>query len=338
MPAVASLSRPPGRCSCAAAAVRRRDVLLAAAAASCGVPAHAQAWPSRPIRIVVPFPPGSAADAVPRGIAQHLQGALGVPCFVDNRPGAAGAIGADLVAKAPPDGYTLLSHTSSLTIQPHLGPVPFDVLRDLAPVSQTVSGSYVLVVHPSFPASDLRQFIAVVRAAPGRYSYGSHGSGSGPHLAMELLKSDARIFALHVPFRGAAASLQELVAGRLDMAFDTSFAVVPLIAAGRLKAIAVGGLRPVGPLPGVRRIADLYRGFDTDGWQGLFAPAGVPPAVVQQLSALSAQALQAPPLAEKIAGLGFRPLGTAPDAFARVVRADHAKYGRIIRERRIRAD
>ncbi|MES2939479.1 MAG: tripartite tricarboxylate transporter substrate-binding protein [Pseudomonadota bacterium] len=317
----------------------RRRSFLGGAAVSLAAPAVlAQSWPARPIRVVVPLPPGSAADAVPRAIALRLQAALGVPCVIENKPGAAGAIGADTVAKAPPDGYTLLSHTSAIVIQPHLRPAPYDVLRDFAPIAQTIAGSYVLVAQPSFPANNLREFIATVRRAPGRYSYGSYGSGSGPHLAMELLKRDAGLFILHVPFRGAAPALQELLAGRLDMAFDTTFAAVPHIRAGRLKAIALGGPRAVDALPGVGTVAQLYPGFDTDGWQGFFAPAGMPGDIVRTLADGIAKALRDPELAATITDLGFRPVGNTPEQFAAVVRADHDKWGRVVRERRIRAD
>lgn len=316
----------------------KRRHLLAAAAAFAAPALRAQAWPARPIRIVVPFPPGAAADTIPRRIAQRMEATLGTSCVIENRPGAAGAIGADLVAKADPDGYTFLSATSGMTILPHMGNPPFDVLRDFVPVGQTIAGSYVLVTTPSFPASDLRQWVEQVRRAPGRYSYGSHGSGSGPHLAMELLKAEAGLYILHVPFRGAAASLQDLLAGRLDMAFDTTFAAVPHIRAGRLKAIAVGGPRAVDALPGVARVADLFPGFDTDGWQGFFAPAGMLPEIVRRVSEASGQALRDPELARQIGDLGFRPVGNTPEQFAALVRSDHAKWGRVVRERGIQPD
>lgn len=318
--------------------MRRRSFALGAAAAVALPSALAQGWPARPVRIVVPFPPGSAADAIPRAIAQRLQASLGETFVIENRPGAAGSIGTDAVVRAEPDGYTFLSHTSSIAIQPHMGAAPYDLLRDLAPVAQTISGSYVLVVRPSFPAVDLRGFIEAVRAAPGRYSYGSHGSGSGPHLAMELLKDEARLFILHVPFRGAAPAMQELLAGRLDMAFETTFAALPHIRAGRLKAIALGGPRGADSLPGVRRVAELFPGFDTDGWQGFFAPARVPRAIVERLGSAIGAALREPELAQAITSLGFEPVGNTPGQFAARVRADHEKWGRVVRARQIKPD
>jgi len=296
------------------------------------------AWPARPVRMVVPLPPGGPADAIPRAVAQHLQEAFNVPWVIDNRPGASGTIGADMVARAAPDGYTFLSHTSAVTIQPHMGNAPYDVLRDFVPVAQTVVGSYVLVTTPAFPAGNLREWIAAVRGAPGRYSYGSHGSGSGPHLAMELLKQEADLFILHVPFRGAAPALQELLAGGLDMSFETTFAALPHIRAGRLKAIALGGPRTLQALPGVGTVAEVFAGFDTDGWQGFFAPAGTPPDIVRRVSEETTRALRMPALANRIAELGFRPVGGTPEQFAAVVQADYRKWGRIVQERHIRPD
>lgn len=319
--------------------MRRRAFLGGLAWPFAASPVLAQAaWPARPVRLVVPLPPGGAADAIARAIAQHLQAALDTPWVIDNRPGASGTIGADLVAKAGADGYTFLSHTSAITIQPHMGNAPYDVLRDFVPVAQTIAGSYVLVTPPSFPARNLREWIAAVQKAPGRYSYGSHGSGSGPHLAMELLKEAADLFVLHVPFRGAAPALQELLAGRLDMAFETTFAALPHIRAGRLKAIALGGPQTLAAMPGVGTVAEVFAGFDTDGWQGFFAPSGSPADVVRRVSEETAQALRSPALANRIVELGFRPVGNTPEQFAAVVQADYRKWGRVVRERRILAD
>lgn len=319
--------------------MRRRTFIGGIALPFAATPVLAQAsWPTRPVRMVVPLPPGGAADAIPRAIAQHLQAALGTPWVIDNRPGASGTIGADLVAKAAPDGYTFLSHTSSLTIQPHMGSAPYEVLRDFVPVAQTIAGSYVLVTTPSFPASNLREWIAVVRRAPGRYSYGSHGSGSGPHLAMELLKDAGKLYILHVPFRGAAPAMQELLSGRIDMGFETTYAALPHIRAGRLKAIALGGPRTLEALPGTGTVAELLPGFDTDGWQGFFAPAGTPPEIVRRVSEETGRAVRMPELANRIADLGFRPVGNTPEQFAAVVRRDYEKWGRVVRERRIHPD
>lgn len=313
--------------------------LLGAALVAVAAVPPASAQPSAaPIRIVVPFPPGSIGDTVPRTLALRLQAALGQPVIVDNRPGAAGSLGADVVAKAAADGRTLLSTTSTVTIQPHLGKPPFNVLTDLVPVSETVAGSYVLVVQPSFPAATLREFIELVRRNPGRFNYASYGTGSGPHLAMELLKERAGLFIVHVPFRGAAPAMQELLAGRVEMAFDTTAAALPQIRAGKLKAIAVGGPKAVDALFGVPTVASVYPGFDTDGWQGVFAPAGTPREQVLRLQAEIAKAVHAPEFARAMADVGFSVVGSSSDAFAARVRSEHEKWGRLIRERHIQPD
>jgi len=317
-----------------------RRAFLQAAALPALAPARSRAsrWPDRPVKIVVPFPPGSAGDAIPRAIAARLQAQWGEACVIDNRPGAAGAIGAGLVARAEPDGHTLLSHSSAIAIRPHVAATPYDVLADFVPVTQTVAGSYVLLVHPDFPAASLQQWLQVVRRRPGRFSYGSYGSGSGPHLAMELLKERARLYILHVPYRGAAPALQDLLAGRIDMAFDTTFAGVPQVRAGRLRALAVGGLQPVDALPGVPTIASLFGGFDTDGWQGIFAPAGTPPGRVRQLQGDVAAALRDPALARQVADLGFRLAAAHPEAFRPLLERDFRRWGDVVRRRGIRAD
>lgn len=321
---------------------RLRPFLAAAAAALLSLlpalPALSQPYPARPIRVVTPFPPGSTADLVPRTLAQKVQVSVGQPVVIDNRPGAAGMIGADAVAKSPADGYTVLSHTVAIAIGPHLAKSPFDLLKDLVPLTQTVSGSYVLVVHPSFPANTLREWIDIVRRSPGRYNYASYGSGSGPHLAMEMLKQEGGLYIVHVPFRGAAPALQELLAGRVEMAFDTSVAVLPHLRAGRLKAIAVGGPKALAALPGVPTVASVYAGFDSDGWQGLFLPAGTPPDVVARLNAEFVRAVRAPDFVQQMAGLGFTAVGSSAADFAAFVRTEHERYGRLIRDRRIQPD
>lgn len=318
---------------------QRRRLLTLAAMASLGPQsARAQTYPSRPVRVVVPFPPGSAGDGVPRALAQRVQASIGQPLVIDNRPGAAGVIGTDAVVKAPPDGYTILSHAVTFVITPHLVKAPYDPLRDLVPVTQTVSGSYVLVVQPSFPASTLGEWVQHVRRNPGRFNYASYGSGSGPHLAMEMLKQQAGLFIVHVPFRGAAPAMQEMLAGRIEMAFDTTIAALPHIRSGRLKAIAVGGPRPVVALPGIATVASTYPGFDSDGWQGVFAPAGTPPEVVERLSKEFTMAARAPEFVRQMEDSGFSVVASSPKDFSAFVKSEYEKFGRLIRERRIQPD
>jgi len=317
---------------------RRQFLTVAATAALGSGPARAQTYASRPIRVVLPFSPGSAGDGIPRVLAQRVQSSIGQPLVIDNRPGAAGIIATDLVAKSAPDGYTLLSHAVTFAITPHLVKAPYDALRDLVPITQTVSGSYVLVVQPSFPASTLGEWVSHVRQNPGRFNYASYGSGSGPHLAMEMLKQQAGLFIVHVPFRGAAPAMQELLAGRVEMAFDTTVAALPHIRAGKLKAIAVGGLRTVAALPGIPTIASVFSGFDSDGWQGLFAPVGTPPDIVSRLEKEFVLAARNPEFARQMQDLGFSVVASSAQDFAAFVKSEYQKFGKLIRERRIQAD
>jgi len=316
----------------------RRTLLLAGAAALAAPALRAQgAYPNRAIRVVVPFPPGSVGDSVPRFIATRLQASLGQPVVLENRPGAGGAIGAEAVATAAPDGYTLLSHSVGLSTLPHIAKLSFDPLK-LEPITQTISGSYVLVVRPDFPASNLREFIAHVRKQPGRLNYGSHGSGSGVHLVMELLKSQAGLFIVHVPYRGAAPAMQDLLAGRLDMAFDSTAGAMAMIRAGKLKPLAVGGLKPVPALPGVATIAEQFPGFDTDGWQGLWAPPGTPREIVARLNAEAVKAVNSPEFGKLMSDAGFVATSSTPEQFGALHKSQHEKWGRLIRERGIQPD
>jgi len=311
--------------------------LVALAALCLLLPAAAQ-YPVRPVKIIVPFPPGSTGDLVPRAIAQRLQQSTGQPFVLESRPGAAGNIATEFVAKAAPDGYTLLTNSVAIAITPHLTKPAFDLQKDLIPLSQTIAGSYVLIAHPSFPANTLKEFIDEVKKNPGRHNYGSYGIGSGPHLAMELFKSAAGLEVQHVPFKGAAPAMQELQAGRVQFAFDTTVASIPHIRGGRIKAIALGGLRTCDVLPGVPTIAQTFAGFDTDGWQGFFAPAGTPSEVVQKLSAEIVRAVRSPEFVKQMKDLGFEAVGNTPEQFSALVQSEYSRYGRVIREHGIKAE
>jgi tripartite-type tricarboxylate transporter receptor subunit TctC len=318
---------------------RRRFTTAIAAAIAWPAWVRAQAgFPGKPVRLVVAFPPGSTGDLVARMVAAKLQENMGQPVVVDNRPGATGNIAAEAVVRSPADGYTLLSTSSALAIVPWLQKMPFDVQKELLPLSQTIAGSYVLVVHPSFPARNLAEFIALVKKNPGRYSYASYGNGSGPHLAMELLKAQAGLFITHVPYRGAAPAMHDLIGGQVEMSFDTTVATLAHIRAGKIRAIALGGQATYDILPGVPTIAQTFAGFDTDGWQGIFAPAGTPREVAQKLSAEIGRAMRAPDVSGKLKDLGFKAVGSDLQAFGSYFAAEHARYGKLIAERGIKGD
>jgi tripartite-type tricarboxylate transporter receptor subunit TctC len=298
------------------------------------------AWPTRPLRMVVPFPPGGIADIAARSIAAEMARDLGQPVVVDNRPGAGGNVGADAVAKAAPDGYTLLyAVASAFTANPHLyGAMPFDPLKDLVPVSETVLGGMVLLVRPDFPAADLREWVAKVKAQPGRLSYASYGNGSFPHLNMELLKSLTGTHVVHIPYRGAAPAMQDLLAGQVDMMFDQSATALAQIRAGKVKPLAVNTPTRLAALPDVPAIAENLQGFDGSGWQGVWVPAGTPPAVLQRLNQAVVKALAAPEVRKRFTDAGLEVVGSTPEQARAKVERESARWKRVIDGARIKVD
>jgi tripartite-type tricarboxylate transporter receptor subunit TctC len=303
--------------------------------------ARAQAaWPTRPLRMVVPFPPGGIADTAARSIGAEMARDLGQPVVIDNRPGAGGNVGADAVAKAAPDGYTMLyAVASAFTANPHLyGSMPFDPLQDLVPVSETVLGGMVLLVRPDFPAANLREWLAKVKAQPGRLSYASYGNGSFPHLNMELLKSLTGTHVVHIPYRGAAPAMQDLLSGQVDMMFDQSATALAQIRAGKVKPLAVNTPARLAALPDVPAIAETLQGFDGSGWQGVWVPAGTPPAVLQRLNQSVVKALAAPDVRKRFTDAGLEVVGSTPEQARAKVERESARWKRVIDFARIKVD
>ena len=322
----------------------RRHALLAAGAAAwaLAVPrlGRAQAWPARPIRLVVPFPPGGVMDIAARAIGNELAKELKQPVVVDNRPGAGGNLGTEAVAKAANDGYTLLYGIgSTFTANPHLyGKLNFDPLKDLTAVTETVSGGMVLLVRPDFPAKDLREWVAAVKSRPGRLSYASYGNGSFPHLNMELLKSLSGTHVVHIPYRGAAPAMQDLLAGQVDMMFDQSATAIAQIRAGKVKPLAVNTPQRMAGLPDVPTVAETFRGFDGSGWQGLWVPAGTQPQVVQQLQQATLKALAEPQVRQRFAESGLDIVGSSPEQVQAKLGRESDKWRDVIRFANIRLD
>ena len=299
-----------------------------------------EGFPSRPLRLVVPFAAGGGADAVARALAQQLQERLGQPCLVDNRPGGAGNIGTEVVARAVPDGHTLLltgpSHVNNAFL---FSALPFDPRAGFAPVSLLTAAPYVLVAAPSLPARDLPGLLALARAAAPPLAYGSAGNGTAGHLAMELVKTAAQIDLQHVPYRGSPALLTDLMAGRVAVAFDNILSSAPAIAAGQLRALAVSGGHRVAALPEVPTMAEAaLPGFDVIVWQGVLAPAGTPPAAIARLAAAIQPALQSHEMRARLAALGVEAIGSDPAAFARFLDAEYTRWGDVIRRAGVRVD
>lgn len=296
--------------------------------------AFAQTYPVKPVRFVLGYPAGTTVDVLARPIAHRLSGVFGQQFLVDNRPGATGMIANEQVAKAAPDGYVLLvAPGSSITSNPHMRlKLPYDSLKDLAPVTQIGAFSYVLVTHPAVPAKTLKELIALAKARPGFLTFGSSGVGSGFHLAGELLKTMARIDILHVPYKGGNLALTDLMAGRIDMMFYSLAVAQPQIRAGRVRALAVGSPKRDGLLPEVPTISELgLRGYDMSGWHGIFAPGGTPREIINRLNAAVVKVLAEPDMRELWASQGMAVVTNTPEQFAAKVKSDYDRYQKIIK-------
>ena len=302
--------------------------------------ASAQAWPSKPIRLIVNFPPGGAADQIARAISLPLQEALGQTVVVDNRAGAGGNIGGDLLAKSPPDGYTLLLTSGGLvSINPAIYPkMPFDPTKDIIPVAAAARVLVYLEVKPSLPVNDVRAFISYLKANPGKLSYGTPGNGSSPHLAGEMFKDMTQSFAVHVPYRGAAPAMQDLLGGQVDFMFDPGIGLNH-VRAGKLKLLAVGSPKRSPLFPDVPTLDEVgLTGFDADTVFGFYAPAGMPADMVARLNREINKILATQAIKDRITALGGEVAPMTPAEFAAKAQADTARFGKLIRERRIVGD
>jgi tripartite-type tricarboxylate transporter receptor subunit TctC len=303
---------------------------------------HAQSYPSKPIRLVVPYVAGGSADITARTLAQKLSESLGVQVLVDNRPGANGMIGTDSVAKAAPDGYTLLLVASGpIVVNPSLYPkVPYDPVKDLAPISQVVSFMYVLVVLSGSPITGVPELIALAKAKPGQLSYGSTGLGGGNHLAGELFALMSGTKLTHVPYKGSAAALADLLGGQLSFMFDTPITSVPHLRTGKLRAYAVTGPKRAAALPELPTLDELgLKGFEVTQFQGLLAPAGTDRAIIARLHQETVKALRSPDVIDRLEKQGGNEIvGGTPEEFAKLIASQLASYARLIKDANIKAE
>jgi len=305
-----------------------------------GLCAHAQDYPSRPVRIVVPFAPGGPNDIIVRLIAQKLTETWGQPVVVENRPGAGGNIGTDFVAKATSDGYTLLSvGPGSLIINPLIGKVPYDTARDFAPVTLMARAPNALVAHPSLAASSVKELIALARSQPGRINYGSGGNGSTPHLAGALFAAMAGIALTHVPYKGTAPAMADLIGGQVQIAFLGIPTVLPHVRSGKLRVLAVTGKRRSPELPGVSTVDEAgVPGYELSPWYGLLAPAGTSRGIVARLAAEVTKIVRAAEITDKLAVQGAEVVGGPPEEFAAVIQADSLTWSRVVRDTGMRGE
>ncbi len=322
----------------------RAAVSVRLVAALCTLPfglcAHAQDYPSRSVRIVVPYPPGGPNDIIVRIVAQKLTETWGQPFVVENRPGAGGNIGTDFVAKAAPDGHTLLSvGPGSLIINPLIGKVPYDTARDFAPVTLMARAPNALVAHPSLPAGSVKELIALARSQPGRINYGSGGNGSTPHLAGALFASMAGIALTHVPYKGTAPAAADLIGGQVQIAFLGIPTVLAHVKSGKLRVLAVTGKRRSPELPGVPTVDEAgVPGYELSPWYGLLAPAGAPREIVARLAAEVTKIVRAAQIRDKLAVQGAEVAGGTPEEFRAVIQADISTWARVIKDTGIRGE
>ena len=331
---------PLFRRACLAALARAGAACAAAAVAIAVLPpdaiaqSAAAAFPTKPVRLVVPFPPGGPLDVPGRAIAQKLSEAWGQPVVVDNRPGAGGNIGAELVAKAPADGYTVvMGALSTHAVNPSLyAKMPSDAVKDFAPITLVATTPNVLVVNPALPVTSVRELIAYAKANPGKVAFGSGSNGSAGHLAGELFKVETGADMLHVPFRGAAPAMQALLAGDTQIMFDNLASSMPQVKAGKLRALAVTTAQRSKLVPELPTMAEAgLAGFDIATWFGLLAPAGTPPEIVAKWNADVTKILNAPEMRERLNAQGAEPAPTTPAEFGAFIQREIPKYARIVK-------
>jgi tripartite-type tricarboxylate transporter receptor subunit TctC len=323
--------------------MKRIHFLRAGALAFCAAAmpaAFAQAYPNKPIRLVVPFPAGGATDLFARTLSQKMGEKLGSTLVIDNKPGAGGAIGSDLAAKAPADGYTLLlATTSTHAIGPAINPrLPYDTVRDFTPIAHVGDAPSIMLVPNSSPAKTVREWIAYAQKNPGKLNYASSGNGTIVQLTAELFKSQAGVFVTHIPYKGTALAIPDLISGKIDVLFDSLPTGMPHVRDGRLRALGVTTLKSSPLAPELPAIAEALPGFESNTWFGLYGPKGLPADMTARINKAANEALADPEVRDKLSKLGIAPTTSTPAQFASMVAQDAAKWKRIITERKITGD
>ena len=303
------------------------------------LPAHAQTFPNRPMRIIVPLSPGGGMDAVARGLAQKLGDALGQTVVVDNRPGAGSAIALEILSAAVPDGHTLMMHSTTPIIHPLLYKARFDLLRDFAPVSQVTQQGYVLTIHPSIPAKSVLEFVQYLKANPGKLNFASSGIGSPIHMAGELFQIATGTKMIHIPYKGMGAAYTDMVGGRIEVGFPTIISSTPHVQAGRLRPLAVTPAKRVPAVPDIPTFAEAgVKGVVVVNWYGLIAPKATPKPVIDRIAKEVASAMRSPDVQKRLAAEGSEPVGSSPAEFAAHVRAEHEQWSRVIKQAGIKGE
>lgn len=303
--------------------------------------AAAQAWPSKPVRYIVPFAPGGTTDILARTIGDKLSVVLGQPVIIENKPGAGGGVGAEATAKAAPDGYTIMGGTiSTHAINASLySNLPYDPVKDFVPITLIARVPNMLVINPSIPAKDVKELIALMKARPGTFTFASSGNGTSQHLSGELFKSMAGVEMQHIPYKGSPPALQDVMGGQVSMTFDNITTAWPLAKGGKLRALAVTTAKRSPIAPDVPTLAEAgLAGYEIGSWQGVFAPAGTPSPIVRRLNTEIVKIINSPDVQEKLLGLGAEPVANTPEEFAALVKAEVVKWGDVVRKSGAKVD
>ena len=305
-----------------------------------GAAAFAQTYPAKAVRLIVPFPPGGSTDLVARVVGQKMADSWGKQVVIDNRPGANGMIGSDIVAKANPDGYTIVLGTiGPMAINASLYKMPYDILKDLAPITYTANIANVLVVNPTLAAKDVREMIALARNRPGQLTFGSSGTGGAPHMAVELFKLLAKVNIVHVPYKGGGPAMADLVSGQISGSFASMPSAIAFIKSGKLRALGVSGVKRSPALPDVPTVSEAgVSGFSVLDWQGLFTTAKTPPEIVNKLNAESVRILALPDVVERLTAAGVDIQTTTPKAWGEFVAAEISKWRKVVKEAGVKVE
>ena len=303
-------------------------------------PAHAQTYPAKPVRFIVPFPPGGPTDIMGRMAAQRLTEAWGVQVVADNRGGAGGNIGSELCAKSPPDGYTICMLTVAQSMSPGIYPrLPFDPLKDFAPVTLMATLPSLLMAHPSLPVKNVKELVALAKAKPGMLTYASTGNGTSPHMLMEMLKWMAGVNLVHVPYKGAAPAMIDQISGQIDVAFSTAIAALPFVQQGKVRALAISTQERFPPMPDLPTVEQGgVKGFDGSSWQGVVMPANTPREFVLKANAELAKMLKSPEMKEKILQQGGIASGNSPEEFAAFIKSETEKWSKVAKAAKVRIE
>jgi tripartite-type tricarboxylate transporter receptor subunit TctC len=319
--------------------VQQWVIAFAVSALMAGAGAHAQSYPTKPVRLIVPLAPGGPSDILARTVAAKMTEGLGRTVVVENRPGAGGSVGADYVAKSAPDGYTLILVSNSFAINSSYYPkLPYDALRDFTPVALLAAAPYLLTVHPSLPVKTTKELIALAKARPGQLNYASGGSGTGPHMAMELFKQQTGTNLTHIPYKGAGPALTDTIAGQTQVIMVNIIAGLPHVKSGRIRAIGLSSARRSSVAPDVPPVAETVPGFDENGQHGILVPANTPREIVQRLNAELVKAMNSAEIKSRLSAEGAEPVGSSPEQYAQILRTDIAKWAQVIKTSGIRSE